>query len=120
VAQPLEIGSSDSTMHNVHGMPETNREFNSAAVAGMKNRHVHAPEVLIPFKCDVHAGCTPTSASSIHPYFAVSGQRRKFELKTIPPGTYTIEACTRSSAADADGHARREGREEITFTFKAQ
>src|SRR5262249_42923939 len=38
VAQPLEIVNSDATMHNVHGMPETNREFNfGQVVAGLKN-----------------------------------------------------------------------------------
>ena len=44
-------------MHNVHGMPEANREFNQGQpVAGMKNTVTFAtPEVLIRFKCDVHA-----------------------------------------------------------------
>ena len=36
--QPLEIVNSDNTMHNVHGMPQTNREFNfGQPVPGMKN-----------------------------------------------------------------------------------
>jgi hypothetical protein len=27
-----------------------------------------------------------------HPYFAVTDKSGKFELKSLPPGTYTIEA----------------------------
>ena len=48
VAQPLEIVNSDSTMHNVHGMPETNREFNfGQPVPGMKQSVTFtAPEVM--------------------------------------------------------------------------
>src|SRR5215212_11400141 len=52
VTQPLEISNSDETLHNVHGMPETNREFNKGqSIVGMKNTVAFtAPEVMIPFK----------------------------------------------------------------------
>ena len=42
-AQPLEIVNSDDTLHNVHGMPKANREFNQGQpVQGMKNDgHLH-------------------------------------------------------------------------------
>src|SRR5713101_7520022 len=36
--QPLDVVNSDSTMHNVHAMPDNNREFNQGQpVPGMKN-----------------------------------------------------------------------------------
>ena len=122
VAQPLEIGSSDSTMHNVHGMPETNREFNfSYPVAGMKQTVTFtAPEVMVPFKCDVHAWMNAYVGVVNHPYFAVTGSNGAFELKTIPPGTYTIEAWHEKLGRQEQSVTLGEkDSKEITFTFKA-
>ena len=119
--QPLEVVNSDNTLHNVHGMPETNREFNvGQPVAGMKNAVTFTTaEVLIPFKCDVHSWMHAYIGVVDHPYFAVSGSGGKFELKTIPPGTYTIEAVHEKlgrqtqSVTLGDKDAKH-----ITFTFK--
>ena len=49
--QPQQVVNSDNTLHNVHAMPESNREFNQGQpVPGMKNSVTFAvPEVLIPF-----------------------------------------------------------------------
>jgi plastocyanin len=119
--QPLEVVNSDNTLHNVHGMPETNREFNQGQpMAGMKNVVTFTtPEVMIPFKCDVHSWMRAYVGVVDHPYFAVSGSGGTFELRMIPPGTYTIEAVheklgrqTQSvTLGDKDTKA-------MTFTFK--
>ncbi len=119
--QPLEVVNSDSTLHNVHGMPETNREFNvGQPVPGMKNTVTFTtPEVLIPFKCDVHSWMHAYIGVVSHPYFAVSGGGGKFELKNIPPGTYTIEAVHEKLGRQSqqvtlgDKDAKT-----LTFTFK--
>ncbi|HTI40156.1 MAG TPA: carboxypeptidase regulatory-like domain-containing protein [Vicinamibacterales bacterium] len=94
VGQPLQIANDDNTMHNVHGMPETNQEFNiGQPLAGMKSTVTFtAPEVLVPFKCDVHSWMNAYIGVVNHPYFAVSADGGKFELRDVPPGTYTIEA----------------------------
>ena len=64
-------------------------------------------------------GCTPTSASSSHPYFAVSGSGGTFELRTIPPGTYTIEAVHEKLGRQTQTVTLGEkDAKEITFTFK--
>jgi len=121
VAQPLDIVNSDSTMHNVHGMPETNREFNfGQPVPGMKQSVTFtAPEVMIPFKCDVHAWMNAYIGVVNHPYFAVTGSGGKFELKTIPPGTYTIEAWHEKLGRQQQSITLGEKEsKDITFTFK--
>jgi hypothetical protein len=122
VTQPLEIGNSDNTMHNVHGMPETNREFNfGQVVAGLKNTVAFtAPEVMIPFKCDVHAWMNAYIGVVNHPYFAVTGNGGKFEMKTVPPGTYTIEAWHEKLGRQTQSVTLGEkDTKDITFTFKA-
>jgi hypothetical protein len=122
VTQPLQIINSDNTMHNVHGRPEANREFNfGQMVAGMKNDVTFTvPEVLIPFKCDVHAWMYAYVGVVDNPYFAVTGNGGKFELKTIPPGTYTIEAVHEKLGHQSQQVTLGEkDSKEITFTFKA-
>ena len=92
--QPLEISNSDETMHNVHAMPGSNREFNVSQV--IKNqvdkRTFSAREVMVPFKCDVHGWMLAYVGVMDHPYFAVTHEGGAFELKHLPAGTYTIEA----------------------------
>jgi hypothetical protein len=122
VTQPLEIVNSDNTMHNVHGMPETNREFNfGQVVAGLKNTVAFtAPEVMIPFKCDVHAWMNSYIGVVNQPYFAVTGNGGKFEMKTVPPGTYTIEAWHEKLGRQTQSVTLGEkDTKDITFTFKA-
>ncbi len=94
VGQPFEITSSDNTLHNVHAMPESNREFNKAhQMAGIRHSHVFTTkEVMVPFKCDVHRWMNAYVGVLDHPYFAVTGADGSFELTGLPPGTYTIEA----------------------------
>lgn len=120
--QPLEIINSDGTMHNVHGRPDANREFNfGQAVAGMKNDVTFTvPEVLIPFKCDVHSWMYAYVGVVDNPYFAVTGNGGTFELKTIPPGTYTVEAVHEKLGRQTQQVTLGEkDSKEITFTFKA-
>jgi hypothetical protein len=80
-----------------------------------------APEVMIPFKCDVHSWMHAYIGVVDHPYFAVSGGGGKFELRTIPPGTYTIEAVHEKLGRQTQSITLGEkDAKEITFTFKAQ
>ena len=94
VGQTLEILSSDNTLHNVHAMPQQNREFNMAhQLAGIKHTHVFTTkEVMVPFKCDVHKWMNAYLGVLDHPFYAVTSGDGRFELKGLPPGTYTIEA----------------------------
>ena len=94
VGQPLEILNSDSTLHNIHAMPEANREFNRGqSMQGQKDTHIFsAAEVMVPFKCDVHRWMNAWVGILEHPFYAVTAADGTFELKGLPPGTYTIEA----------------------------
>jgi len=94
VGQSLEIVNSDPTLHNIHAMPKANSEFNNGQpIQGMKMTHVFdKPEVMVPFKCDVHGWMNAYVGVLPHPYFAVTKEDGKFELPNLPPGTYTIEA----------------------------
>jgi hypothetical protein len=92
--QPFEIRNSDATLHNVHPMPRHNRQWNTSQPAGaaaLKSSFAR-PELAIPVVCSVHPWMRAFVFAFDHPYFAVTSADGKFELKNLPPGTYTIEA----------------------------
>jgi plastocyanin len=121
VGQPLEILNSDPTLHNIHALPKGNSEFNTGQpVQGMKTTHTFdKPEIMVPFKCDVHGWMNAYVGVLNHPYYAVTAEDGKFELKDLPAGTYTIEAWHEKLGAQEQKVtlAEKESKE-ITFTFK--
>jgi plastocyanin len=94
VGQPLEILNSDATLHNVHALAASNREFNMGQPQqGMRHTHTFSTaEVLVPFKCDVHGWMRAYVGVVEHPFHAVTSDAGTFEITGLPPGTYTIEA----------------------------
>ena len=121
--QPLEIVNSDNTLHNVHGMPKANAEFNQGQpVTGMKNDFTfNSPEVLFPLKCDVHSWMNAYVGVVDHPYFAVTGDGGTFELRGVPPGTYSVEAVhEKLGRVSLPVTLGNKDAKELTFTFKAQ
>ena len=121
VNQPLEIVNSDPTLHNIHAMPKGNAEFNNGQpIQGMKMSHTFdKPEVMVPFKCDVHGWMNAYVGVMSHPFFAVTDKDGKFELKGLPPGTYTIEAWhEKLGAQTASVTLGAKESKEAKFTFK--
>ena len=91
--QKLNIVNSDETTHNIHPSPNNNREWNMTQPHGMPLEQEFArEEIAIPVKCNVHPWMRGYIAVFKHPYFAVTDKNGNFELKDVPPGTYTITA----------------------------
>jgi plastocyanin len=122
VGQPVTIVNNDPTLHNVHAMPKANAEFNFGQTKkGMETtRTFDKPEVMVPFRCDVHGWMNAYAGIVAHPFFAVSKPDGSFEIKGLPAGTYTIEAWheklgTQSTKVTVDGKAGAMA----AFAFKA-
>jgi plastocyanin len=94
VGQPMDVLNSDPTLHNVHALPLVNQEFNiPQPKQNMRlTRTFTAPEVMVRFKCDVHAWMTAFVGVMAHPYFAVTKPSGEFTIPNLPPGTYTLES----------------------------
>lgn len=91
--QKISIVNSDSTTHNIHPIPNDNREWNMTQPPGVPLEQTFArEEIAIPVKCNIHPWMRGYIAVFKHPYFAVTDKDGSFELKNIPPGSYTITA----------------------------
>jgi hypothetical protein len=120
--QPIEFTTSDATLHNVHALAKTNREFNfGLELPGTKQtRTFSKPEVLVAFKCDVHSWMRAYAGVVAHPYFAVTANGGVFELKDLPAGTYTIEAVHEKLGSQTQSVTIGEKEsKDLSFTFKA-
>jgi plastocyanin len=121
--QPLEITNSDSTLHNIHATPKNNPQFNiGQPVKGLKTtKTFNNPEVMVPFKCDVHKWMNAYVGVVSHPFYSVTREAGSFTLKDVPPGDYLIEAWHEKFGAQTQKVtlAAKEAKE-IQFTFKAE
>jgi len=122
--QPLQFLNSDELLHNVHGLPEENREFNIGMPATVEQSRVdpplNTPEPLFPVKCDVHPWMQAYVAVMSHPYFDVTAEDGQYAIDRLPAGTYEIEAwherlgTTTQSVTVADGETAT-----VDFSFQA-
>ncbi|HYE15648.1 MAG TPA: carboxypeptidase regulatory-like domain-containing protein [Pyrinomonadaceae bacterium] len=92
--QKLQILNSDPTSHNVNAMADKNPKFNQGQgpSAPPLEKTFARPETLIPVKCNQHPWMRAYIGVLGHPFFAVSGKDGRFEIKGVPPGTYTLTA----------------------------
>jgi hypothetical protein len=122
--QPLNLVSSDPTLHNIHALPTVkgNKEFN----VGMSRPDVEItktftkPEIMVHMKCDVHPWMSAYIGVVGHPFFAVTDGDGRFEIPRLPAGTYTLEVWhevfgTQSRQITVD----ESGTQEVDFTFDA-
>jgi plastocyanin len=125
VGQPIEILNSDPTLHNIHALPKTNQEFNTAQpIQGMKTQHtftVKEATTIVPFKCDVHGWMNAYVGVLDHPYFAVTKEDGAFSIPNLPPGTYELVAWHERLGEQTQSItvAAKESKSDANFTFKA-
>ena len=92
--QTLKVLNSDATSHNVHPVPQKNREWNENQYPSAPPliKRFSEPEVLIPVKCNQHSWMKAWIGVLPHPFFAVTGPDGSFSIKGLPPGEYEVEA----------------------------
>lgn len=92
VGQTVVVTNSDPLLHNVHALPKRSRSFNLAMThnAVPLRRSFDEPEVMVGLRCDIHPWMRAYVGVLPHPAFAVTGPDGRFEIKGVPPGTYTL------------------------------
>ena len=124
VGQKMIVKNDDPFQHNVHSQSSTNPPFNFGQPNKDEGKEVESPKAAETYKvkCDVHPWMGAWVAVFEHPFFAVSGEDGKFDIKgKVPEGEYTIVAWhekygeqTGKVKVDADGNGT------VDFTFKAE
>jgi len=94
VSQTLRVLNSDPTTHNVHFTPRRNPEWNQSMAPGsapLTNR-LQQPEIMLRVKDNQHPWKRAYIGVLPHPFFAVTGEDGRFEIRGLPPGKYTLAA----------------------------
>jgi plastocyanin len=93
--QRIAVRNSDGTFHNVRGTIAGKQIWNKPAAPGDPELALDTPAKpgdVIDVVCDVHPWMHAYAVVQDSAVFAVTGDDGAFELRNLPPGTYTIEA----------------------------
>ncbi len=123
VGQNIDVINKDQTTHNIHPIPKDNREWNESQPPGAApiEKSFTRSEIAIPVKCNVHPWMKAYMAVMPNPDYQVTDKDGKFDLKNLPPGTYSVVAWHELYGA-SDPQTVTIGPKEtknVTFTFKA-
>lgn len=122
VGQQLVIKNSDALLHNVRSEGAINETFDvGTPIQGMEVTRTFATrEVMVPFKCNVHAWMHAYLGVLEHPFFAVSDEAGRFSIDRLPPGTYTLEFWhERFGTATQQVTVAAQQTQNLTFSYKA-
>ncbi len=118
--QTVKFKNSDGILHNVHGLPKVNREFNIGMPPALKEKDqvLSKPEAVFPVKCDVHPWMKSYVAVMSHPFFAVSGADGTFSIDGLADGTYEVDAWHEKLGNQSGSVTVEGGGGSVDFTFK--
>lgn len=122
VNQTLEILNSDDTLHNVHALAKTNKEFNlGMPIKGMKlTKKFTSPEIMVKFKCEVHPWMSAYVGIVNHPFYSVSNEEGNFNIQNLPVGEYVLEAWHEKYGLLTQQVTLRSAEESQEITFEYQ
>jgi plastocyanin len=120
--QALQVINSDPVTHNIHPLPKDNREWNQSQPPGATpiEQSFARQEVAIPVKCNIHPWMKAYIAVLNNPYFEVTGSDGSFDIKDVPPGTYTVTAWQeRYGMISQSVTVQPKESSSVTLTYKA-
>jgi plastocyanin len=90
--QNVEIKNDDPTTHNIHPTPKDNREWNESQPpsAAPLQKTFAREEIMLPVKCNQHPWMKMYINVVKNPFYSITDENGKYEIKGLPPGTYTL------------------------------
>jgi plastocyanin len=117
VGQELRARNSDPCMHNVHGLPKENGEFNIAQNQKGQEDKLDATKFaeIFTVTCNVHKWMNAWVIVLDHPFFAVTDEKGEFAIKGLKDGKYTL-VCWHEQAATPEAQIEvKEGKATVEF-----
>ena len=94
--QPVKFVNSDPTTHAIDIAPTVagnpTIDFSQAPGSAPDQRTFPKPELMIPVRCAMHPWMQGFINVAANPFYAVSGAAGHYEIRGVPPGTYTLAA----------------------------
>jgi hypothetical protein len=91
VGQSLELRNGDPILHNADARIGSETLFNVALPPARVVRKPLARPGLVAFTCDVrHTWMSAFVVVADHPYLTVTDAEGAYEIRDVPPGTYTM------------------------------
>ena len=119
--EPVEFRNSDPTMHNVHTMPTAvgNEvvDVSQGPNGPAQVRRFAVPEPMMPVRCNNHPWMNAFLNVSATPFFQVTGEDGRFDLKGLPPGDYVLGAV-QEKLGEQTIHVVVQPREAATAEFQ--
>ncbi len=122
VGQKLSVTNTDPVLHNVLMLPRQNIPLNKSQPIGSTpiETSFDRPELAMKVLCNIHPWMCAYVFAFSHPYFDVTSKKGTFELRNLPPGTYTIEAWQEKyGTQDQSVTLAAKQAKSISFAFKA-
>jgi len=121
--QNIEIKNDDPTTHNIHPTPQDNREWNESQPpqAAPIEKSFSREEIMLPVKCNQHPWMRMYINVVKSPFYAVTDDKGKYEIKGLPPGDYTL-AFVQEKLGEQDQKVTLAAKDSKTVdtTFKQQ
>lgn len=118
--QPVEFVNSDTFLHNVHGYPFENAEFNVSLLGGEKKQKTFSrPEMMVKIACDIHPWMRAWMYVMEHPFYSVTDVSGKFAISGLPAGRYVI-AVRHPKLGSAEGEVEIKAKETATLDFELE
>jgi hypothetical protein len=121
VGQKLSVTNTDPVLHNILMLPHQNIPWNKSQPIGSTpiETSFDRPELAMKVLCNIHPWMCAYVFAFSHPYFDVTSKKGTFELKNLPPGTYTIEAWQEKYGTQGQTVTlAAKGTKSISFAFR--
>ena len=88
----VDFTNDDNVVHNVFAPPGSAKTFNLGTYGvGVSKKLTFDRPGEVPLLCNVHAEMSGFIIVLQNPYFALTDRTGRFELKDVPPGSYTLK-----------------------------
>jgi hypothetical protein len=122
VGQQIHVVNDDPLTHNIHTLPAVagNKEVNQSQAAKAKplDFTYDKPEEFLRFKCDVHPWMFSYVSIVPHPFYAVTSDDGRFEIKGLPDGKYKVKFKHRKAGEKIEDVVIKDGKATVDVVLE--